>query len=366
MPNQPFLPPLLPPEINYVDLIKLITEAHEALARYDEAVMRLPNPAILRRAFETKEAVSSSKIEGTQATVGDVLEQDAEEVTEETDEKKRDYREIANYRKAIFQGKKLLKDRPLSENVVKDLHRLLLDSVRGKNKTPGEFRRHQVHIGPPGATIEEATYIPPIHTEIPALFSNLVNYMQDDDQPDRLVQTAVAHYQFEAIHPFSDGNGRVGRLIIPIYLYEKGVTANPNLYISDFLEVHRRDYYEALAGVSNEGDWNTWITFFLRAVREQAKVLKVRVDAVDALYQEIHASLPKFNSIYASSFLDALFSLPIFSPNSIGKEANIPHAQTTYNLINKFVEEGLVIDLTPQKMRNKLYAFNRLLDIIEG
>lgn len=365
MAKQPFIPPLLPPEVDLTQLIKLIADAREALARYDEAVTRLPNPAIIRRAFETKEAVSSSKIEGTQATLEDVLEQDAEEVTEESNEKERDYREIANYRRAIFQGKRLLEDRPLSENVIKDLHRLLLNSVRGKNKTPGEFRHHQVHIGPPGATIDEATYVPPVHTEIPRLFSDLVNYMQNDDQPDRLVQTAIAHYQFEAIHPFADGNGRVGRLIIPIYLYEKGATAYPNLYISDFLEVHRRDYYEALARVSNEGDWITWLSFFLRAVREQAKVLKMRVDAVNSLYQEIHSALPKFNSIYAPSFLDALFSLPVFSANSIGREAAIPHAQTTYNLINKFIEEGLIVDLTSHKSRNKLYAFSKLMEIIE-
>ena len=363
---QPFTPPLLPPDINLSPLIRLISDAREALARYDEAVKRLPNPNIIRRTFETKEAVSSSKIEGTQATLGDVLEQDAEEVVEETDEKKRDYRDVANYRRAIYMSKKLLEERPLSENVIKDLHKLLLDSDRGKRKTPGEFRRHQVHIGPPGGTIDEATYIPPVHIEIPSLFSNLVNYMQDDDQPDRLVQAAIAHYQFEAIHPFADGNGRVGRLIIPIYLYEKGITEYPNLYISDFLETHRRDYYEALSLVSNEGDWVTWISFFLRAVREQAKVLKVRVDDVSSLYQEIHSTLPEFNSIYASSFLDALFSMPIFNANSIGKEANINNTQTLYNIINKFIEKGLVIDLAPNRLRKKLYAFNKLLDIVEG
>jgi Fic family protein len=336
------------------------------LARYDEAVKRLPNPEIIRRAFETKEAVLSSKIEGTQATLEEVLELDAEDTREESSEKQRDYREIANYRRAINYGKRLLEDRPLSENVIKDLHRMLLDSVRGKNKTPGEFRRHQVHIGPPGATVEEASYIPPEFLKIPALFSDLVNYIQNDDQPDRLVQAAIAHYQFEAIHPFADGNGRVGRIIIPIYLYEKKIISHPNLYISEFLEIHRRDYYEALNRVSEEGDWITWITFFLRAVREQAKISKRRVDSVDQLYKEIHDTLPQFNSIYASHFLNAIFSSPFFTSKSIEKIAEIPHSQTVYMLIKKFVEKGLVIDAAPNRSRNKIYAFNKLLDIIDA
>ena len=173
MAKQPFIPPPLPPQIDLSSLIKLIADAREAVARYDEAVKRLPNPALIRRAFETKEAVLSSKIEGTQATFEEVLEFDAEEIAVEENEKQRDYREIGNYRQAIIQGKQILKDKPLSENVIKDLHKMLLDSVRGKSKTPGEFRRHQVHIGPPGATLEEASYVPPVHTELLGLMSNL-------------------------------------------------------------------------------------------------------------------------------------------------------------------------------------------------
>lgn len=366
MSKQPFSPPLLPPEVDLSSVIKLIADAREAVARYDEAVKQLPDPMLIRRTFETQEAVLSSKIEGTQATLEEVLELDAEEATTEENEKLRDYREISNYRKAIVYGKKLLKDKPLSENVIKELHELLLDSVRGKNKSPGEFRRHQVHIGPAGATLEEASYVPPVHTEIPSLISDLVNYLQDDKQPDRLVQTAIAHYQFEAIHPFADGNGRVGRLMIPLYLYEKGLTSQPNLYISEFLEMHRRDYYEHLNKVSEEDDWLGWISFFLRAVREQANLSRERVEKVYKLYKDLHDRLPEFNSIYASSFLEALFTQPIFSPKTIGKAANITNPKTLYNLVDKFVQAGLVMDLSPRRSRDKLYAFNILLDILDG
>jgi Fic family protein len=365
MAKQPFSPPPLPPDIDLTGLIKLIADAREAVARYDEAVKRLPNPVLIRRTFETQEAVLSSKIEGTQATLEEVLEFDAEEANSEENEKLRDYREISNYRQAILYGKELLKARPLSENVIKELHKLLLNSVRGKNKTPGEFRRHQVHIGPAGATLEEASYVPPVHTEITGLISNLVNYLQDDKQPDRLVQAAIAHYQFEAIHPFADGNGRVGRLLIPLYFYEKGVTSQPNLYISEFLETHRRDYYEHLNRVSEEDDWLGWIAFFLRAVREQANLSKKRVERVEELYKGLHKRLPEFNSIYAPSFLEALFAQPVFTPQTIGKVANIPNVKTLYNLVDKFVQAKLIIDLAPQRARNKLYAFNELLEILE-
>ena len=364
MPKQAFTPPSLPPTIDITPVIGLLTDARDAVARYDEAVKRLHNPAIIRRTFETKEAVLSSKIEGTQATFEEVLEFDADEVNTEENEKQRDYREIANYRHAIDFGRDLLKTRPLDENVFKDLHKELLNSVRGKNKSPGEFRTHQVHIGPPGATVEEASYVPPLHTLIPSLISNLAHYMHSDDQPDRLIQAAVMHYQFEAIHPFADGNGRVGRLLIPLYLYEKGLTTHPNLYVSEFMETHRRDYYERLNGVSENDEWIEWVAFFLRAVREQAKISKERIDRIENLYREMRERLPEFNSIYASPFLDALFSQPTFTPTSVGKRANIQNPQTMLNLIAKFVKAELIRDLTPSRERNKLYQFTPLLKII--
>ncbi len=364
MKKPPFTPPLLPIALDISSSIPLITSARDAVARYDEAVNRLPNPIIIRRTLETKEAVLSSRIEGTQATFEEVLEFDAEQIETEENEKQRDYREIFNYRQVIDRGRDILKTRPLDENVFKELHKGLLNSVRGKNKNPGEFRTHQVHIGPPGATVEEAAYVPPLHTEIPNLISNLAKYMNNDDQPDRLVQAAIMHYQFEAIHPFADGNGRVGRILIPLYLYEKKITAHPNLYVSEFLERHRRDYYEKLNGVSERDEWIEWIQFFLRAVREQATISKARVDNVEKLYKSLHERLPEFNSIYASSFLEALFSQPTFTPLTLGKIAKIQNNQTTYNLVQKFVKAGLISELTPERERNKLYFFDPLFEIL--
>lgn len=196
------------------------------------------------------------------------------------------------------------------------------------------------------------------------MISNLIRYIHDEEQPDALIQAAVMHYQFEAIHPFADGNGRVGRIMIPLYLFERKITEYPNLYVSEFLETHRRDYYEKLNGISEKNEWMEWIEFFLRAVREQANLSKERVEKVEKLYKSLYERLPEFNSIYAPAFLEALFSNPKFTPLLIGKAANIQNSQTTYNLVAKFAEVGLITDLTPRKERGKLYSFEPLLSIL--
>lgn len=360
-----FILPLLPPELDYNSVFPNIIKARDIIARYDEAVKRLLNPEIIQRSFETKEAVLSSRIEGTQATLEEVLIFDAENMKLEDSEKEKDYKEIFNYRCAIKYGKTLLVDKPLAENVIKNLHKMLLDSVRGQNKAPGQIRKNQVFIGPYGATIDEATFIPPEPQYIPALFSNLENYIHSEDVIDPLVQIAIAHYQFEAIHPFKDGNGRVGRLLIPLFLYEKKVTAYPNIYISEFLEEHRDIYYELLREVSEKENWIPWINFFLEAVYEQTKKTLKSVEKIEELHRNLKEKMPEINSIYANSFLDAIFISPIFSTKSIKKVSKIVNNQTLYNLIEKFVESGIISDLSPVRVRNKIYVFSDLRKIIK-
>lgn len=364
MPKKPYIPPLIPPELNYSPLISSIVRARDIIARYDEAVKRLPNPEIIKRTFETKEAVLSSKIEGTQATFEEILMFDAKETKSQENEKEKDYKEIVNYRLAIKRGKEFLKKKPLAENLIKDLHKILLNSVRGKNKAPGEIRRIQVFVGPYGATIEEATFIPPEPQHIPKLFSNLEKYLHSKDVVDPLVQIAIAHYQFEAMHPFMDGNGRVGRLLIPLFLYERGVTAYPNIYISEFMEAHRRIYYNLLRGVSENKDWISWIKFFLDAVYEQTKISLERVGKIEKLYKELKERMPEINSIYASNFLDALFIKPRFTAQSIKEISRITNNQTLYTLIEKFLKTNIIIDITPNQDRGKVYAFLDLIKII--
>lgn len=365
MSKKTFIPPLLPPTIDYALVFTKIIKARDIVARYDEAVKRLPNPEIIQCSFETKEAVLSSKIEGTQATLDEVLLFDAQDMQSEENEKEKDYREISNYRLAIEYGKKLLEKKPLAENVIKDLHKLLLNSARGQNKAPGQIRKTQVFIGPYGATIDQATFVPPEPQHIPSLFSNLEKYMHSEDVIDPLVQIAIAHYQFEAIHPFLDGNGRVGRLLVPLFLYEKKITAYPNIYISEFLEEHREDYYTLLKAVSEKEDWVSWLKFFLDAIYEQTKNTLERVIKIEKLYKDLKEKIPALNSIYANAFLDAIFIKPTFTAKSIKDISGISNTQTLYTTIEKFVEFKIIEDITPQKARNKIYVFPELRKIIK-
>jgi Fic family protein len=364
MPKKSFIPPFLPPKLEYSSVFTKIIRARDIVARYDEAVKRLPNPDIIQRSFATKEAVLSSKIEGTQATLDEVLLFDAKDTKSAENESEKDYQEIFNYRLAIRKGKEFLEKRPIAENVVKDLHKILLSSVRGKNKNPGEFRKNQVYIGPYGATIEQATFIPPEPQHIPGLFSNLEKYINSKDALDPLIQIAIAHYQFEAIHPFIDGNGRVGRLLVPLFLYENKVTSYPNIYISEYLEEHRDVYYELLRDVSEKEAWLPWISFFLDAIYEQTKITLDRVEKIEKLYKSLKEIMPKVGSIYANSFLDSIFIKPTFMVRSIKSISGISNTQTLYSVIEKFVELNIIKDLTPNNARNKIYGFLDLRKII--
>jgi len=365
MSNNPFIPPKLPPEINLDDIRQQVTDAHVAVARYDEAVTSLPNPNLVQRQLVNTEAVQSSRIEGTQIDVKEVLEHDAEDTQEEKTQEEQDYQEVNNYRKALRRGAEILQSEPLTENVIKKLHKILLDSVRGQNRKPGEFRDQKAFIGRPGSDAEMARYVPPLPDRIPELFSNLVTYINKDQKEDVLVQAAIMHYQFEAIHPFMDGNGRVGRILIPLFLYMKDVTAYPNVYISEFLETNRRSYIDLLKGVSEKKGWIPWIEFFLQAVEVQAERSLQKTKEIQELYHYMMEEAPEFNSKYATAFIDAMFKYPLFRAQQIKNEADIKNDQTLYNLLDKFLEAEVIDDFTPTKRRNKIYAFAPLLKVIE-
>jgi len=365
MSKKPFIPAFLPPKLEFSSIIPNIIKARDIVARYDEAVKRLPNPEIIQRTFETKEAVLSSKIEGTMVTLDDVLVFDAEDVKSEENEKQKDYKEVVNYRLAIKRGKELLEEKPMAENFIKDLHRILLNSVRGHKKDPGEFRKIQVFLGAYGASIDEAKFIPPPAQHIAELFSNFEKYIHLSNVVDPLVQIAIAHYQFESIHPFMDGNGRVGRILVPLFLYDKKITAYPNIYVSEFLEEHREIYYDLLNDVSEKQAWLPWIKFFLEAIQKQTELTLQRVVKIEKLYKDLKQEMPAINSIYANAFLDAIFIKPRFTVKSIRDIAGVSNNQTLYTLIEKFLEADVIVDVQPKKERNKMYAFLDLLKIIQ-
>lgn len=374
MPNQthkgPFDLPKLPADLDYLALMGDISKAHAALARLDATLMQLRNPQIIERTFLTREAVLSSQIEGTQATLEEVLLEEAEngENVEEETKKLQDIREVINYRRAMREGANIVENGgPLAENNVKRLHSILLQSVRGKSRAPGEFRRDQVYIAPPGTPMEEARYIPPPPTRIADLYSNFDRYLNSEDiERDPLVQIAVAHYQFEAIHPFSDGNGRVGRLLIPLFLYQRKLLSKPYVYVSKYFEEHRRDYYDLLADVSYKEAWTPWLRFFLNGLVEQANDACGLVHDILEVQRQFHSVLSEFRSPYALNLLDSLFAYPIVTTTQMRKLGGIPNAQTLINLVRKFVKAGILVDMSPDRKRNKRYAFKPLLVLIDG
>lgn len=362
MSKKPFIPPKLPIKINYEALIGHIAKAHRAIAGLDSLLIALPNPNLLGRILQTKEAVLSSQIEGTEATLDEVLAYEAVDAKSET--KKQDINEIVNYRKALEFGVKNLKKLPLSENLIKKLHVILLKSGRGANKAPGEFRKIQVYIGMPGADISEASYIPPSAEKIIPLFANFEKYLNSNEEKDKLAQIAIAHYQFEAIHPFLDGNGRVGRLIISLFLYEKKLLSHPFLYLSEFFEEHRQTYYELLRGVSEKNDWENWIKFFLNALTVQAQKAENTGRLILKLHQELKEKIMELNSIYAPHLLDAIFIRPIFTTASLRKHVKIKNTQTFFSLVGKFMDAGILKEADPKQKRNKVYIFEKLIKIL--
>src|SRR3989344_897225 len=369
-PKGPFDLPKLPAKINYADLVEHLSKAHSSLARLDEMLKQTGIHGLIESTFLTQEAVLSSKIEGTRVTLEEVLKQEAEEgkkITEK-DEKTRDIREVIKYREALQEGTKIIDEGGmLAENNVKQLHRTLLRSVRGRTRAPGEFRRGQVYIAPPGTPITEARYIPPPPATIVDLYSNLDRYLNNrDSERDPLVQIAVSHYQFEAIHPFMDGNGRVGRLLIPLFLYERKIIARPLMYVSKYFEEHRRDYYDLLADVSYKNAWTPWVRFFLNGLCEQAQDAMDLGRAIVALRENIYKKLRKYNSASSINLLDAIFTQPYFTPTLIRSASGIRTQQTVLTLITKFLADGILADMTPTRQRNKIYVFKPLAELLDG
>ena len=361
----PFIPKQLPRKINYENIIQEITNAHRAIAALDASLNHLPNPKILGKTMQTKEAVLSSKIEGTHASLNEVLKHEAKAVIED-ESKKEDINEITSYRDALNHGVQYLQAKPISKSLIKKLHEILLRTERGKNKAPGFFREKQVYIGRYGASINEASFIPPAAAEIDRLISNLEKYLNSTDEKDKLVQVAVARYQFEAIHPFLDGNGRVGRLLISLFLYKEKLLTHPFLYLSEFFEENRQDYYALLSGASEVGDIESWVKFFLYALTVQADKAKQTTDEILTLHNKLKEEMPKMSSVYSYNLLDAIFMHPVFSTSSIRKESKINNTQTLFNLIDKFQKAGIVRLSKTSKKRNKIYIFDDLVRIINS
>jgi Fic family protein len=278
-----FVPALLPPSLSLDrPLVLALSQADAALGEVAGLVKggAVPRMHALIQAFARREAVLSSRIEGTQTQLDDLL---LAEVREQRATDDQDLREVQNYVIAMEQGVKLLKSRPIAARLILDLQKLLMDGVRGGDKTPGEFRKVQNFIGKTGDTAETAKYVPPPPDELNDLMSNWERFANERGTWPDLIQCAILHEQFEAIHPFQDGNGRVGRLLITLFLMDRQRLAQPLLYLSAFIEAHRRDYYDALQAVRTDGDWAGWMRFFLAGVTETSHQAVRQAQHLDAL-----------------------------------------------------------------------------------
>ncbi|MBF0541247.1 MAG: Fic family protein [Nitrospirae bacterium] len=295
----PYFPNELPlKKLNWESFVHLIGKANYEIARFEGILQAIINHLVLLYPLTTQEAALSSKIEGTIATIEEVYQYEAKVLKDISDKKHNDILEILNYRKALDFAVESLNTRPISLNLILDIHSMLLDSVRGMTKARRELRKTQNWLGRPGTKIENASYIPPSPERLMEAFDNLEKYIHCDEL-DTLVQLAIVHAQFEVIHPFLDGNGRVGRILIPLFLYEKKLLKSPVFYISEYLEANREIYYDRLNQISHNDNWDDWIIFFLTAIIEQSRSNTLKAKAILDLYEKMKGVV---SSIVRSQF----------------------------------------------------------------
>lgn len=363
-----FVPAPLPPDPSILMDLRLsrrLSDADRALGRLDGISSVLPNPDLFVAMYVRHEAVLSSQIEGTESTLEDVLEF---EIDHRGDEQPRDVEEVVNYVRALNYGLKRLETLPLSLRLIREIHGILLAGVRGAERSPGEFRRSQNWIGPPGCSLESATFVPPAVPEMKEAlhhFESFLHHPSESEALPPLILCGLAHVQFETIHPFLDGNGRVGRLLITFLLCEKGVLQRPLLYLSHFLKVHRLEYYDRLTAVREDGDWEGWLTFFLRGVREVSreavdtarKILDLRETHHRLLHD--HAS----QSALLPRLLDFLYEKPIVNVRTVEAGLDCSYAAAN-NLIGELVKLDLLNEITGWQ-RNRRFAYRPYLRLFK-
>lgn len=318
----------------------------------------MPNPHILIRPFVRREAVYSSRIEGTQATLGELL---AAEAGAEVERSPNDLREVANYVSALEHGVRRLHEIPLSLRLIREMHEILMSGVRGEHATPGEFRRSQNWIGPAGCTLKEAKYVPPPPDALGECLRECEAYLHHSEEP-ALITCALMHYQFEAIHPFLDGNGRIGRLLISLLLCEKGALYAPMLYLSAFFDATRQDYYAALNGISDRGEWAVWINYFLNGVIRQSEDVLDRAERMNRIIEKSKVTTAQMPGA-AGKIIELLAGNPYITARKAENLLGIPYI-TVNRAIAKLTEVEILFPVNEAK-RNRVFVAKHLLDILE-
>lgn len=355
-----FVPDPLPPEIQWTPrLVRALSEADQLVGRLAGEGRRLPNPHLLIRPFVRREAVLSSRIEGTQATLGELLAAEAGAHVQRSPD---DLREVGNYVVALERGVAQFGSGPLSLERVLELHAVLMKGVRGGYAAPGRIRSEQVWIGPRGCTAAQATYVPPPPAKILPCLERWAEFLTDQTLPP-LVQAALLHYQFEAIHPFLDGNGRIGRLVIILFLIERAVLPSPLLYLSAFFEATRTDYYDSLRAVQQRGAWQDWILYFLGGVARQAEDALDRAERINSLLDRWREKLAAASSPNAAKALLLLAGNPFLTVKHLAERLKVsfPTAERAVDIL--LAEQ--IVRQTSAGRRNRVFCAQALLGILE-
>lgn len=356
-----FVPTPLPPKPSIElteDMINLLIKANSQLAVLESIATRIPNVELFISMYVRKEALMSSQIEGTQATLEDVLDPMIEANTN------RNVADVVNYIKATEFAIKRLHELPLCNRLIKETHAVLMEGVRGQEKSPGEFRRSQNWIGGQGSTLKNARYIPPSPDDMLEAMSDLEKYINADDELDALIRAALIHYQFETIHPFLDGNGRVGRLLITLFLMEKKVLSTPALYISYFLKKNRVEYYDRMTEVRAKGNYEQWVTFFLRALLESAEDATATIDELIALHDKNAAVISGMGRAAKNAMLvfEYLEANPIIEIRKTAEALSITF-NTASSAVKRLADAGILVQTT-NASRNRTFAYEDYLSIL--
>jgi Fic family protein len=359
-----YIPNPLPPELEWSDgLLSRLASAERSISRLEVVGQSFPVPHVLARPFARKEAVQSSQIEGTQTTFQSLLRYEAQRLS--SLRKEQDAHEVQNYVKALDHGLERIHTLPISMRLIREMHAILMKGVRGELLTPGEIRRSQNWIGRPGATLENARYVPPPVDKMQDCLAALEKYIHTDSELPALIRIGLIHYQFEAIHPFLDGNGRIGRLLITLLLTTWQILSQPLLYLSIFFEKNKTEYYDRLLAVSQKGKWENWLLFFLDGVQEQAEDGVIKIKALQKLREDYQEQFSKDRSrTRLLEMIDYLISTPISTISQAEKATE----SGNYSVINGYFEKLVNYDIVEEitgKERNRIFQASEILAILE-
>ena len=355
-----FIPASLPPKLDWTPhLIRSLSDADRLIGQLSGEGKQLPNPHLLMRPFIKREAVLSSRIEGTQATLGELLANDAGASVNRSPD---DLKEVGNYVRALDHGIQRLGTLPLSLRLICEIHEKLMEGVRGDFATPGQFRKSQNWIGPAGCTLQNATYVPPSPERLMDCLGQWENFIHNTNVPP-LVQAGLLHYQFEAIHPFLDGNGRVGRLLVILFLIERQVLAAPLLYLSAFFEATRSEYYDRLLAVSQTSQWNLWLEYFLNGIARMSEDALSRAERINLLIQNWREKIAGQKPKILFDVIGLLAENPFWTTKKIAERLEV--AFTTAQRAINLLQEKQIISQIDQAQRDKVFCATAIMGILD-